>query len=124
MVKEVVRTDELKGRRGRLPSKPKSPQESPPSPPVSTITALVRAYLDTCPDGTSLPVEHAATLEAVDEESVHLFYRVFESSLDTIRCFCNKTPGFAELDKRDQEILFQSAIIELFVLRFAYRLVV
>ena len=27
MVKEVVRTDSLKGRRGRLPSKPKSPQD-------------------------------------------------------------------------------------------------
>lgn len=46
----VVRTDSLKGRRGRLPSKPKSPQEPPPSPPVSLITALVRAHVDTCPD--------------------------------------------------------------------------
>ena len=54
MVKEVVRTDDLKGRRGRLPSKPKSPQESPPSPPVSTITALVRAHLDTNPDLANL----------------------------------------------------------------------
>lgn len=42
MVKEVVRTDSLKGRRGRLPSKPRSPQESPPSPPISMVTALVR----------------------------------------------------------------------------------
>ena len=47
---EVVRTDSLKGRRGRLPSKPKSPQESPPSPPVSLITALVRAHVDSAPD--------------------------------------------------------------------------
>ena len=46
----VVRTDSLKGRRGRLPSKPKSPQESPPSPPISLITALVRAHVDTSPD--------------------------------------------------------------------------
>ncbi|KAK7939503.1 hypothetical protein WMY93_002829 [Mugilogobius chulae] len=47
MVREVVRTDNLKGRRGRLPSKPKSPQEpSPPSPPVSLISALVRAHVD------------------------------------------------------------------------------
>ena len=46
----VVRTDSLKGRRGRLPSKPKSPQESPPSPPVSLITSLVRAHVDTAPD--------------------------------------------------------------------------
>jgi nuclear receptor subfamily 4 group A protein 2 len=54
MVKEVVRTDSLKGRRGRLPSKPKSPQESPPSPPVSLITALVRAHVDTTPDLANL----------------------------------------------------------------------
>merc|ERR1711981_1553537 len=50
MVKEVVRTDNLKGRRGRLPSKPRSPQDSPPSPPISLITGLVRAHLDTSPD--------------------------------------------------------------------------
>lgn len=50
----MVRTDSLKGRRGRLPSKPKSPQESPPSPPVSLITALVRAHVDTTPDLANL----------------------------------------------------------------------
>ncbi len=54
MVKEVVRTDSLKGRRGRLPSKPRSPQETPPSPPVSLITALVRAHVDTSPQEASL----------------------------------------------------------------------
>ena len=43
----VVRTDNLKGRRGRLPSKPKSPlqtESSPPSPPLSLLSALLRAY--------------------------------------------------------------------------------
>jgi hypothetical protein len=51
----VVRTDSLKGRRGRLPSKPKSPQDpSPPSPPVSLISALVRAHVDSNPAMTSL----------------------------------------------------------------------
>ena len=54
MVKEVVRTDSLKGRRGRLPSKPRSPQEAPPSPPVSLISALLRAYLDSNPDTNNL----------------------------------------------------------------------
>lgn len=54
MVKEVVRTDSLKGRRGRLPSKPKSPQDSPPSPPVNVVSALVRAHVDTTPDLSSL----------------------------------------------------------------------
>lgn len=43
----VVRTDSLKGRRGRLPSKPKSPLQTdapPPSPPLSLLSALLRAY--------------------------------------------------------------------------------
>jgi len=59
MVREVVRTDSLRGRRGRLPSKPRDSNgtgnsratgPSPPSPPVSLITALVRAHLDSSPD--------------------------------------------------------------------------
>ena len=54
MVKEVVRTDSLKGRRGRLPSKPKSPQEVSCSLPVSLTTALVRAQDDTSPDLSNL----------------------------------------------------------------------
>ncbi|KAF8773474.1 putative nuclear hormone receptor HR38 like protein [Argiope bruennichi] len=94
MVKEVVRTDSLKGRRGRLPSKPKSPQESPPSPPVSTITALVRAHVDTTPDLANLDYTQ----------------------------FADKVPGFADLTKEDQELLFHSACLELFSLRLAYRI--
>lgn len=48
----VVRTDSLKGRRGRLPSKPKSPlqtEASPPSPPLSLLSALLRAYSHSTP---------------------------------------------------------------------------
>ncbi len=59
MVKEVVRTDSLKGRRGRLPSKPRSPQDSPPSPPVSLITALVRAHVDTSPDSSPANLDYS-----------------------------------------------------------------
>uniref|UniRef100_A0A8C4N9A0 Nuclear receptor subfamily 4 group A member 2 n=1 Tax=Eptatretus burgeri TaxID=7764 RepID=A0A8C4N9A0_EPTBU len=55
MVKEVVRTDNLKGRRGRLPSKPKNSHDvSPPSPPASLLSALVRAHVDSNPDASSL----------------------------------------------------------------------
>ena len=61
MVKEVVRTDSLKGRRGRLPSKPKSPQDMPPSASAATATgsanlvsALVKGHLETSPDLSNL----------------------------------------------------------------------
>lgn len=127
MVKEVVRTDSLKGRRGRLPSKPKSPQESPPSPPVSLITALVRAHVDTTPDLANLdysqyrdpsPVEPAIS----EAEKIQQFYSLLTTSVDVIKHFADKIPGFAELSRDDQDLLFQSASLELFVLRLAYRI--
>lgn len=46
----VVRTDSLKGRRGRLPSKPKTLSEaSSTTPSVNIIASLVRAHLDSNP---------------------------------------------------------------------------
>lgn len=46
----VVRTDSLKGRRGRLPSKPKTVAEaSSTTPSVNIISSLVRAHLDSNP---------------------------------------------------------------------------
>ncbi|KAF5306648.1 hypothetical protein FQA39_LY08837 [Lamprigera yunnana] len=126
MVKEVVRTDSLKGRRGRLPSKPKSPQESPPSPPISLITALVRAHVDTTPDLANLdysqycepcPIE----LPISESEKIQQFYTLLTTSVDVIRNFAEKIPGYQEFTREDKELLFQSASLELFVLRLAYR---
>ncbi|KAI5743292.1 hypothetical protein M8J77_016478 [Diaphorina citri] len=126
MVKEVVRTDSLKGRRGRLPSKPKSPQESPPSPPVSLITALVRAHVDTTPDIASLDYSQYREPNPLEPpiaepEKIQQFYSLLTTSVDVIRHFADKIPGFSDLCKEDQELLFQSASLELFVLRLAYR---
>lgn len=126
MVKEVVRTDSLKGRRGRLPSKPKSPQESPPSPPVSMITALVRAHVDTTPDLASLDYSlyrEPAPVEPTicEADKVQQFYALLTTSVDVIRHFADKLPGFTDLCPEDQELLFQSASLELFVLRLSYR---
>ena len=49
MVKEVVRTDSLKGRRGRLPTKPRGSQDPAPQQPVALITSLVRAHVESTP---------------------------------------------------------------------------
>lgn len=127
MVKEVVRTDSLKGRRGRLPSKPKSPQESPPSPPVSLITSLVRAHVDTTPDLTCLDYSlyrEPTPMDVVptEAEKIQQFYNLLTSSVDVIKHFADKIPGFNELCPEDQELLFQSASLELFVLRLSYRI--
>ncbi|KAK6166599.1 hypothetical protein SNE40_023252 [Patella caerulea] len=125
MVKEVVRSDNLKGRRGRLPSKPKSPQESPPSPPVSLITALVRAHVDTCPDIPNLDYSKFRVPGGIDEsgkeDNFKMFYDILIQSIDIIKSWAEKVPGFTDLCKEDQDLLFQSATLELFVLRAAYR---
>ena len=47
----VVRTDALKGRRGRLPSKPKSPSSRQPN---SFQTQFCRFYNDSTPNPTNL----------------------------------------------------------------------
>ncbi|XP_043466802.1 nuclear receptor subfamily 4 group A member 2 isoform X3 [Leptopilina heterotoma] len=126
MVKEVVRTDSLKGRRGRLPSKPKSPQESPPSPPVSLITALVRAHVDTTPDLANLDFSQCREIcpgepPLSEAEKTQQFYNLLTSSVDVIRNFADKIPGFMDLTPEDQKFLFLNASLELFVLRLAYR---
>ncbi|XP_019763493.1 probable nuclear hormone receptor HR38 isoform X2 [Dendroctonus ponderosae] len=126
MVKEVVRTDSLKGRRGRLPSKPKSPQESPPSPPVSLITALVRAHVDTTPDLANLDYSQymePSPIEPVisEVEKIQQFYSLLTTSVDVIKSFADKIPGFLDICQEDRELLFQSAYLELFVLRLSYR---
>lgn len=102
MVKEVVRTDSLKGRRGRLPSKPKSPQESPPSPPVSMITALVRAHVDTTPDVANLDYRQYREPGPLDPalseaEKVQQFYNLLTTSVDVIRQFADRLPGYTDL---------------------------
>ena len=142
----VVRTDSLKGRRGRLPSKPKSPQESPPSPPVSLITALVRAHVDTSPDLPNLDFSKVyAEFDGYwsqyithcllrlqfkvpnNEESgectegLQHFYDVILQSMDVIKNWAEKIPGFTDLCKEDRELLLQSAFLEIFVLRVASR---
>ncbi|KAH8334305.1 hypothetical protein KR059_008603, partial [Drosophila kikkawai] len=121
MVKEVVRTDSLKGRRGRLPSKPKSPQESPPSPPISLITALVRSHVDTTPDPSCLDYTHYEEHTMSEADKVQQFYHLLTSSVDVIKQFAEKIPGYLDLLPEDQELLFQSASLELFVLRLSYR---
>ncbi|XP_029101839.1 nuclear receptor subfamily 4 group A member 3 isoform X2 [Scleropages formosus] len=125
MVKEVVRTDNLKGRRGRLPSKPKSPlqpEPSPPSPPISLLNALVRAYSQSTPRELDYSQFSTADQPATsDAQHIQLFYRLLTSSMEVTRSWADRLPGFSELPREDQSLLIDSAFLELFVLRLANR---
>ena len=67
MVKEVVRTDSLKGRRGRLPTKPRGSSSDPgaggPVQPVALITSLVRAHVESTPKLENLDYTQVITRE-------------------------------------------------------------
>jgi Ligand-binding domain of nuclear hormone receptor len=51
---------------------------------------------------------------------VQHFYDALIQSIDTMKVWADKVPGFAELCKADQDLLFQSAALELVLLRVAY----
>ncbi|KAM8976747.1 nuclear receptor subfamily 4immunitygroup A member 1 [Pelodytes ibericus] len=123
MVKEVVRTDSLKGRRGRLPSKPR---QVPDSSPVSLINSLVRAHIDSIPSSTKLDYSKfqenvPVQLEKENAVDVQQFYDLLSGSLEVIRKWAEKIQGFLELPKEDQDLLLESSFLELFILRLAYR---
>jgi len=132
MVKEVVRTDSLKGRRGRLPTKPRSNQDPAPQPPVALITSLVRAHVESTPKLENLDYSQYVEIDEEDLDSkdgliaveagrISQFYNLLTSSIDVIFSFCDKIPGFSDLCKEDRELLFRSACLELFTLRLSHR---
>ncbi|XP_053499960.1 nuclear receptor subfamily 4 group A member 1 [Ictalurus furcatus] len=127
MVKEVVRTDNLKGRRGRLPSKPKPVTESASAlPSGNIITSLVNAHMDSNPAITKLDYSKyqqtvASVSEKEDANDIQQFYDLLTGSMSVIRKWAESIPGFTAFSKEDQDLLFESAFVELFILRLAYR---
>lgn len=127
MVKEVVRTDSLKGRRGRLPSKPKAVPDVPTTvSPVNMIACLVRAHIDSNPsvgnlDHSKFNESDTSLTHKADAEDVRQFYELLAASLDVIGTWAQRIPGFSEFCPEDQVLLLESAFVELFILRLAFR---
>ncbi|OQV23906.1 putative nuclear hormone receptor HR38 [Hypsibius exemplaris] len=138
MVKEVVRTDSLKGRRGRLPSKPKNMSESSSraasrrssagsvssGPKIDFIGSLLRAHHE-CVAIESVEYQNVdrTTIKSAGEE-IERFLAVLTQSLDLMSaCFASEIPGFAtEIGRDDRDLLINSAALELLSLRISYRL--
>lgn len=93
--------------------------------PVNLLNALVRAHIDSNPSLARLDYSkfQASPEYHSGDESLHIqqFYDLLTASMSIIRVWAEKIPGFSDLPKCDQELLFESAFLELFVLRLAYR---
>lgn len=173
MVKEVVRTDSLKGRRGRLPTKSKMQNNNnnnnsvssstssissssvvqqikatsttsltssscssdvAPNPTTSSLMSLLlKNFVDTSLDVQCLNYTFYMEPDAIDlllldtqieldAHSVHQFYSILTSSIEIIQELAIQMPYFSLLCQHDRDLLFQSAALELFVLRLAFRL--
>lgn len=59
--------------------------------------------------------------EKEDPSDIQQFYDLLTSALDVIRNWAETIPGFTDFCKEDRELLLESAFVELFILRLAYR---
>lgn len=59
--------------------------------------------------------------EGCNEKTTQMFYDLITSSVNIIKAWSTKIPGFSDICQEDQNLLFKSASLELFVLRLSYR---
>ena len=153
-----MRTDSLKGRRGRLPSKPKVVQEVTTTvSPVSMIASLVRGAHRLKPwhwetwlfqgkktETTSVLLlflgnnwfmhpskrlccnfsmkrRRSVRTRKRTLDDIKQFYHLLTSSMEVVRKWAKSIPGFCDFCSEDQDLLLESAFVELFILRLAYR---
>uniref|UniRef100_A0A8V5GUF2 Uncharacterized protein n=1 Tax=Melopsittacus undulatus TaxID=13146 RepID=A0A8V5GUF2_MELUD len=100
----------------------------PPSPssrchPVPWLGLLRGQILSQFPTRFPWQFQESVPCQFEKEDSVDVqqFYDLLTGSMDVIRKWAEKIQGFTELPKEDQDLLLESAFLELFILRLAYR---
>lgn len=63
----------------------------------------------------------ASLSEKEDADDIRQFYDLLTGSMDVIGKWAKTIPGFTAFCPEDQELLLESAFVELFILRLAYR---
>lgn len=66
-------------------------------------------------------IPDCALLPDMNSEIARSFYDIIIQSMDVIRTWADKTPGFIDICQEDQSTLFHNAVLEVFALRIAYR---
>ncbi|CAF0830154.1 unnamed protein product [Didymodactylos carnosus] len=124
MDKEVVRTDALKGRRGRLPSKPKSPNHR--LQPNSFQTQFCRFYNDSTPNATGLDFSKLNYRTVTNKENIceekTIVYDGLTRSCEIIKTWTDKLCLFYSINPSERDRLYSNALLELIVLRTATRI--
>ena len=57
-------------------------------------------------------------------DDIQQFFNLIASSMEICKKFCERIPGIGDINPGDRELLYQSASLELVILRMAYRYVV
>lgn len=86
--------------------------------PVLTLIGLQQYVEQSGNEKNQLASSHTTEVQA---DHIHQFFALLTTCIDVIKVWAEKIPGFCELCKEDQELLIQSACLEIFVIRFAYR---
>ncbi|RXM92070.1 Nuclear receptor subfamily 4 group A member 1 [Acipenser ruthenus] len=63
----------------------------------------------------------ASLSDKEDASDIQQLYDLLTDSMDVIRKWAVNIPGFSSFSLEDQELLLESAFVELFILRLAYR---
>lgn len=112
----VVRTDSLKGRRGRLPSKSKNVEELSAVGSLSLTKALVQAFVsgtrvsDKSPDHS--PVHCIGNSDQMMDS--------ISTTLHIIQSWADKIPGWNRLTLSDRSALLLNGAVNVLSLRLAY----
>jgi nuclear receptor subfamily 4 group A protein 2 len=54
-------------------------------------------------------------------DDIQQFFNLIASSMEICKKFCERIPGIGDINPGDRELLYQSASLDLVILRMAYR---
>ncbi|KAI0989411.1 hypothetical protein GJ496_010620 [Pomphorhynchus laevis] len=123
MVKEVVRTDVLKGRRGRLPAKSKASSNSISDASISTFRSqITRCFTDCQVPQSQLDFSKYDSSLINQEQHKKLIYNSITTSFNVIKAWtCQICSHIGNEDPKILEDRLANVLVELVVLHIALR---
>lgn len=83
--------------------------------------SILRAFFNRSLSATQYDETEVSPGQKEDANDIKQFYDLLTSSMEVIRRWAKSIPGFCDFCPEDQELLLESAFVELFILRLAYR---